>query len=93
MKIEYSKKYDAKHFTHFSLHGECPIGETLVFFEYWQLITNNHLKSTKDQILDSVHSFIPKSKAKIRIDYNHNEIEFFAPNKYIFPKFYIKFNV
>lgn len=94
-QVTYSKKYSEKERKHFTVYGDCPVSDTAVFYEYWQLINTNADKN-KAQIIDLINSYIPKAKSKIRIDTNSKEmevyeIEFFRPNKYIFPQFYIRF--
>jgi len=85
-----TKTYTERNFQHFILFGDNPFTETQVFSEYWDLIHKNVYKN-KEELTQIINDYIPKSKSKIRITSIDNEIEFFAPNKYIFPKFYIKF--
>lgn len=92
-----NKTYRETHHNHYTLYGDCPVNDPAIFFEYWRIVYDN-FKCTKDELIGLINSHVPKSKAKIRIDFNGKdmeitEIEFFAPNKYIFPKFYVKFNI
>jgi len=89
-QIIYSKRYSEKEREHFTVYGDCPVSDTAVFYEYWQLINGNADK-TKEELIFLIDSYVPKAKSKLRIGKEENEIGFYAPNKYIFPKFYIRF--
>lgn len=75
---------------HYTIFGHPSFKSTNVFHEYYDLIMKcpgvNRLG-----LIEMIKTFKPLSKARIRVDYDENRIEFFKPNKYIFPEFYIEF--
>lgn len=90
MIVTYTKDYSELNFEYFTVRESKGVINTYVFDEYLNLIkTNGHLN--KKDITELVKNWIPIAKSKLRISYNDKEIEFFKPNKYIFPQFYIVF--
>lgn len=81
-----TKSYNEQHYKHFSVYGRPSFKSTNVFWEYFDLLTSNF---TEKEITEVIKNYKKKSKSEIRISYNDKEIEFFKPNKYVFPEFYI----
>lgn len=91
MIIKYSKTYSYEvERTHYKVTGIPTFKNTNVFHEYYDLIMKCP-DVNKLGLIEMIKTFKPQSKAKIKICYNKNGIEFLKPNKYIFPEFYIKF--
>lgn len=90
MRVEYTKSYSQIDYEYFTKYGSSGFNDTKVFWEYESLIRANKDKN-KEEILKLVKDYIPISKAKFRYDFHENTLSFYAPNKYIFPKFYLIF--
>lgn len=90
MIVEYTKSYSQLDCEHFTKYGSSGFKDTQIFHEYESLIRANKDK-TKEEILKLVEDYKPTSKAKLRYDFYDNTLSFYAPNKYIFPKFYLIF--
>lgn len=90
MIITYNKNYSESTFKHFSLFGMPSHKDTLVMDEYYHLLYVAGLKGKSwEGLLLFVKEYIPKSKARINIQYCADRIEFLKPNKIIFPVFYV----
>lgn len=90
MRITYEKSYNQVDYEHFTKYGSLGLKDTQVFWEYEDLIRANKDKN-REEILQIVKDYTPMSKAKLRYDFHENTLSFYAPNKYIFPKFYLIF--
>lgn len=75
---------------HYIIFGHPTFKNTNIFHEYYDVIMKcpdvNRLG-----LIEMIETFKPLSKASICITYGEDKIEFFKPNKYIFPEFYIEF--
>ncbi len=89
MKITYEKQYREQNFKNFTLYGN-GYGGTYVFTEYYDLITS-YANATCEELTSVIEYYKPTAKSKLRISYDEKGIEFFKPNKYVFPEFYIIF--
>lgn len=89
MEITYSKSYSEQIFDHFILYGS-DYGSTLVFQEYYNLLLENKNK-TEEEIVSIIKNYKKTSKSNITVSFSQIGIEFFKPNKYIFPQFYIEY--
>lgn len=84
--ITITKSYNERHYKHFSVYGRPSFKSTNVFWEYFDLLTFN---LAEKEITGVIKNHKKKSKSKINISYNRDRVEFFKPNKHIFPEFYI----
>jgi hypothetical protein len=92
MKITYEKRYDETASDNFTLYGGTSYGLTNVFYEYYSVLkalAREH--RAKEEVIQKIKEYKPTAKSKLRIGYSENEVEFFKPNRYIFPEFYIIF--
>lgn len=90
MIITYEKQYIEQKFDNFILYSNLSFSSTKVFWEYYNLIKSFSL-ATKEEITDKVETYKKTAKSEIYIRYDNKEIEFFKPNKSVFPEFYIIF--
>ena len=90
MAVAYKKHYTEEVFDNFTLYGQPSLNSTNVFWNYYIPIIN-YKDETKENIIQKIKTHIPQSKARINIVYDDDKIEFFKPNKNIFPEFYIIF--
>ena len=98
MKIEYTKNYIETDCGHFIIYDDLKHNDTIVFYEYKDLISR-YKEFNKEGIIKLIDEYIPKAKSKLRISkesflkngVRQHIIGFYAPNKYVFPKFYIQF--
>ena len=81
-----TKSYDEQHYKHFSVYGRPSFRSTNVFWEYFDLLVFN---SAEKEITEVIKNHKKKSKSKINISYSKDGVNFFKPNKHVFPEFYI----
>lgn len=97
MIITYTNSYRELTFDNFTLYGDTR-DSTNIFYEYYNFIVGlssarfaKGQSSQKEELTEKIKEYRPTAKSKLRISYGEEGVEFFKPNKYIFPQFYILF--
>lgn len=91
MEITYTKSYRERNcYNNFTIYDDLGFKDTHIFHEYYCLITGNEYK-TKQELIKLIEDYKPKAKSKLRWSLEGETLSFYAPNKYIFPKFYLIF--
>jgi hypothetical protein len=88
MTITYNKQYNEQSFEHFDLYQNLSFSTSKVFWEYYNLI-KSFSSATKEEITEKIKNYKKEAKSGLGISYTEQGIEFFKPNKHIFPEFYI----
>lgn len=88
MEITYNKQYRSKEYKYFTLYDNVSFNSTKVFLEYYgliKMISNLEFEELKTVL----KNYKKRSKSNLNISYSEDRIEFFKPNKQIFPEFYV----